>query len=334
MFKSRGLILTLCLFIGMALGAEELTVSQVIFAHRAGARTENLIKLIEGAPAVAPTSPAELERLRMGGLPDGIVEAFMARLSRGTPDRPASRPDDPRLVDLVRLAKSGLSESLVSDQVRRSGLSYKLSANDLAYLKENRVSEAIIASLLGKENVPASTPPPAQVQIAADTLPPPPEVDPEVDPHVARGAAAADGLAESDTPEAIAHPEPGVAAAVAQIPGTPLMFEPLIRVRWSMKKDQMGSLGLKENRVEWYNANEPKNNFSFFGKVLKTVWLECQPRPQGNFCFELGMETLTGETYHFRDVNWKAGGNAHILQLYEALKGAYPQIVYQEKVKS
>jgi hypothetical protein len=293
-----------------------------------------LIKLITEATAVAPTSPAEIENLRAAGVPEVVVEAFRARVSKGPSIRPATRPDDPRLVDLVRLVKSGLSESLVSDQFRRSGLIYKLSANDLAYLKENQVSEAIIASLLGKASVPAPSSPSATAAPSPAVVPggPPPAAETTA-PAVRTGATAAPP-AGAATPEAIAHPEPSVAAAVAPIPTAPLVFEPLIRMRKALKKDQMGSLGLKENRIEWYDAKESENNFSFFGKLLKTVWLECEPRPQGNFCFELGMETLTGETYHFRDVNWKTGGNTHVLKLYEALKGAYPQIVYQEKVKS
>src|SRR4029077_11487178 len=117
---------------GTALAAEELTASQIIFASRAGAPAEKLIKLIAEATAVAPTSPAEIESMREAGVPEAVVEAFRARVSKGPSIRPATRPDDPRLVDLVRLVKSGLSESLISDQVRRSGIVYKLSANDLA----------------------------------------------------------------------------------------------------------------------------------------------------------------------------------------------------------
>lgn len=322
----KRVLILVFLCIGMAFAADELTVSQVIFAHRAGAHKDKLIKLIQDAPAVAPTSPADMERLRAEDLPDEVVEAFKDRLSRGTPDQPSRRPDDPRLVDLVRLVKSGLSESLVTDQIRRSGLTYELSANDLAYLKENQVSESIIASLMGNDSAPAPLPPPAPPQVQANAPPPPPAEN----PPPARELAPPD----SAPPDAVINPDPSVAADVAQIPTNPLVFEPLIRARSALKKDQMGSLGLKENRVEWYDSKDPKNNFSVFGKILKTVWLECEPRAQGNYCFDLGMETLTGETYHFRDVNWKAGGNAHILQLYQALKGAYPQIVYQEKVKS
>jgi len=112
------------------------------------------------------------------------------------------------------------------------------------------------------------------------------------------------------------------------------MFEPLIRMTSALKKDQVGSFGLKENRVEWYDSKDSKNNFSLFGTVLKTVWLECEPRPQGNFCYEMGVNTLTGETYRYRDVDWEKGGNSHILELYKALKARFPHIVFQEKVKS
>ena len=102
----------------------------------------------------------------------------------------------------------------------------------------------------------------------------------------------------------------------------------------ALRRDRLGSLGLKENRVEWYDTKDSKRNFSFFGDVIQTVWLECEPRPQGNFCYKLGMKTLTGETHNFRDVDWKTGGNAHILHLYQAIKDHYPQAIFQEKVKT
>jgi hypothetical protein len=130
-------------------------------------------------------------------------------------------------------------------------------------------------------------------------------------------------------------PSGGVAVTpVIALPGQPLMFEPLVRMTSALKKDRMGTFGVKDNRVEWYDSKESKNNFSLFGNVLKTVWLECEPRAQGNFCFEIGMNTLTGETYRFRDMNWEKGDNTHIMQLYQTLKARYPQIVFQEKVKS
>jgi hypothetical protein len=58
------------------------------------------------------------------------------------------QPDDARLVDIVRLFQSGMSESIITDQVKQSGLAYNLSVNDLRYLKEHNLPEPIISILM------------------------------------------------------------------------------------------------------------------------------------------------------------------------------------------
>jgi len=69
---------------------------------------------------------------------------------------PASlEPDDARLVDLVRLINSGMSDAIIAEQVRQSGQSYNLSVNDLLYLKQNGVQESTIAALMA---TPAAAP--------------------------------------------------------------------------------------------------------------------------------------------------------------------------------
>ena len=55
---------------------------------------------------------------------------------------------DPRLVDLARLIKSGISQDIIAEQVKQSDLAYNLSVNDVLYLKENGAHELTIAALL------------------------------------------------------------------------------------------------------------------------------------------------------------------------------------------
>jgi hypothetical protein len=57
-------------------------------------------------------------------------------------------PDDPRLVDLVRLVKSGIAETIIVEQVRQDGRPYNLSTNDLLYLKQNSIAESTIVALM------------------------------------------------------------------------------------------------------------------------------------------------------------------------------------------
>ena len=262
--------------------AESLTVSQILAAYRAGAPPENIIKLINDAPSVAPVSTSDISTLRGSGVPESVISALMARAPLPSPTPAAAKPDDPRLIDLVRLVKAGLSESLVAEQVKHSTERYQMTVNDLVYLKENQVPEAIIAALL------------------ASTAPPTPTPTPNTPP----------------TPTPIMD----------------LTFKPMLMVTGALRKNSQGSMAVKAERIEWYDEQHPERNLSILATGLQTVWLTCKPRPQGNYCYEIGMQVFKGDSYRFRDASWEAGNNQQVLGLYQALKERFPQLVYQEKV--
>jgi len=73
-------------------------------------------------------------------------------------------PDDTRLADVVKIVKSGISESLIADQIKQSGFSYKLTLNDLLYLKENGVQDSVISALMATKELEAkkAAAPPAE----------------------------------------------------------------------------------------------------------------------------------------------------------------------------
>lgn len=86
--------------------------------------------------------------LRAAGAAPAGMTAIEAPVEEPTPPADPLVPDDARLVDLVRLIKSGLSESIVAEQMRQSGQAYNLSVNDLLYLKQNGVLESTIETLM------------------------------------------------------------------------------------------------------------------------------------------------------------------------------------------
>jgi hypothetical protein len=155
--------LVLVLSAGVAL-AQELTVAEVVAAHRAGAPEKGILTLIRGAPAVAAVTAADLARLRAAGVPERVIQAMAARTAP-TPTPAPAHPDDPRLTEVVRLVGSGLSAELVVEQVRRSGQRYAPSVNDLVYLKQSNVPDAVIVAVL-ESNAP---PTPAPTATAAPT---------------------------------------------------------------------------------------------------------------------------------------------------------------------
>ena len=67
-------------------------------------------------------------------------------------------PDDARLLDVVKIVKSGISESLIAEQIKHSGAAYKLTMNDLLYLKQNGVQDSVISALLAAAPAPVAAP--------------------------------------------------------------------------------------------------------------------------------------------------------------------------------
>jgi hypothetical protein len=80
------------------------------------------------------------------------------------------QPDDARLVDLVRLIKSGVSESIIAEQVKQSGQVYALSVNDLLYLKQNDAQESTIAALMATRPGAPAAPAVAPSEVVFDDL--------------------------------------------------------------------------------------------------------------------------------------------------------------------
>lgn len=270
--------------------AGALTVSDVVAAQRAGTTQEALLALVNAADSVEPVSTAGLAMLRDAGVTEPVIQALQARAPAAPPAAAASAvPDDARLMDIVRLVRTGLSAALVIEQVNHSGQTYKPTVNDLSYLKDNEVPEAIISALL-----------------TGNTTPP----------------SGTGGTASNPT------------ALATTAPLADVTFEPLVRIRGIFKSNDTGSLALKNQRLEWYDNTKSERNFSLLGDSIKSAWLECEPRAQGNFCSELAVATMSGDTFRFRDVGWKAGENAKTLAIFASMKARFPKIVYQEQVKN
>ncbi len=172
----RRLLVIACLLAATSVLAEELTATAVISAFKLGATAEALIaQITDPANTVGPLSPRDLASLNASAVPDRVIQAMVARAPAPTPTPAPPRPDDPRLIDIVRMLKSGLSESLVTDQIKRSGEHYQLTSNDLIYLKASEVSEPIIVLLLSTKPEPPAAGAPGMAQTPAPTATPEPQ---------------------------------------------------------------------------------------------------------------------------------------------------------------
>ena len=277
------ILLVLMLAFPQAQDRPALTAQNIIEAYRQGISVPALLATIDSAAKVAPATEADLAAMRQAGVPAEVIERYQAR-SAGqaaqVPQNVASGPEDPRLKDVVRLVKAGLSEDLVINQILFSGEVYRPSVSDLLYLKDNQVPESVIRALL-------------QTKDKAE---------------VAKNGPEAKTLSEPKT------------------------FLSLIQMKGFMKKNAPGTLTLKEGQLEWVDGKNLEKNFQLQLSAIRMVWLECSPRAQGNFCYEINLETFNGDNFRFRDASWKTGVNTQISALYDTLKTYYPQIIFQEKV--
>jgi hypothetical protein len=162
--------LVMLLVAGLA-PAQELTVAEVVAAHRAGAPEEGILRLIRESPVVAPLAPADLAMLRAAGIPERVIEAMAVRT---TPTPTPVRPDDQHLAEVVRAVNSGLPAEAVAERVRRSGRRYALTVNDLIYLKESKVADVVILALVASGAPLASLPALPPPTLMPTLVPPPP----------------------------------------------------------------------------------------------------------------------------------------------------------------
>jgi hypothetical protein len=131
--------------------AEQLDVNTILAKQKAGASTDALLATVNDPANTLAIKADDITLLRSGGVPEGVIAAIQQRIAATQPavatPAPAA-PDDVRLTDVVRIVKSGISESLIAEQIKQSGVSYKLSMNDLLYLKQNSVQDSVISALL------------------------------------------------------------------------------------------------------------------------------------------------------------------------------------------
>jgi hypothetical protein len=135
-------------FGAVAAGAEELTVHSILAAHQSGASPHGIITMVNNPSNTIAMTASDIVTLRDAGVPESVIAAIWAHIPAPTPAQVPLQPDDARLVDLVRLINSGMSDAIIAQQVRESGQAYNLSVNDLLYLKQNGVQESTIAALM------------------------------------------------------------------------------------------------------------------------------------------------------------------------------------------
>lgn len=78
------------------------------------------------------------------------------------------------LTDVVGMAQQGVSDQIIINQIRTSGSTYSLSPGDIAYLKQNNVSDNVVIAMqqAGPRRVAVGPPPPSTVIVEQPVLVP------------------------------------------------------------------------------------------------------------------------------------------------------------------
>jgi len=95
-----------------------------------------------------------------------------------------------------------------------------------------------------------------------------------------------------------------------------------------------GRLVVDGENVTWFDAEDPKKNFSIYARNIKEVFNTCVLRPGKNLCLEFGFVTHTGEEYRFRDPGWKNGENRLVLEATTYFRQAFPSLFFSERAVS
>ncbi len=95
-----------------------------------------------------------------------------------------------------------------------------------------------------------------------------------------------------------------------------------------------GRLVVDGETVSWYDAEDPKRNFSVYVKNVKEIFSTCVLRPGQNLCLEFGIVTFTGEEYRFRDPGWKNGDNKLVTEATSYFRQAFPSLFFSQRAVS
>ena len=306
MNRSRFVLLALLLLVVAAVpcSAVPLTAVDVARAHAAGVSEATLLALIGNAAEVAPVKEEADAALVAAGVPEAVRAALVARGGRPIA---AVRPDDPRLEEVAKLAASGVPVDVVKAHIQATQPPFVPTANDLIFLQQSGVSDELMAAFYAKPALPVAAAPTAAVEPVESK---------------AEGSAD-DGAGPTLKPAPIARDPP---------PTELLTYGPLLLMTRAGKmfpRDTLGTLLLGTDYIEWRDDEKPGLSASMKAAVLEKVELECEKGASGPTCYELKLKTVHGDSYRFRDPNWKGGNNDVITAVYNALKTQYPGAKYK-----
>jgi len=141
MSKSAGRIAGLVLILAgaLALGAQDLTVREIIRLKRLGFSDADVkTEVVKGGKPIA-VSPADLQALKDAGAGDELIRALQAPVPKAL-----------ALADIVRMTRDRQSADRILDALIASGAKYAITAAEGADLVRQDVDPAVILALKGR----------------------------------------------------------------------------------------------------------------------------------------------------------------------------------------
>src|SRR5438067_909714 len=100
--------------------AEQLDVNTILAKQNAGASADALLAAVNDPANTLAVKAEEIAALRSGGVPESVIAAIQQKIAPAPAlAAPAAQPDDARLAEVVKIVKSGISESLIAEQIRQ-----------------------------------------------------------------------------------------------------------------------------------------------------------------------------------------------------------------------
>jgi hypothetical protein len=115
----------------------------------------------------------------------------------------------------------------------------------------------------------------------------------------------------------------------ALAPTTSVSFDDLELVNtgfWG--RDHEGRLVMRGNTLAWEDRRDPEKSFEIRILGLQKVWYTCEQQATESYCYQLNLEVTAGYRYGFQDARRKAGTNAAINEVMDALRTHFPYLPF------
>lgn len=182
----------------------------------------------------------------------------------------------PGVQDIVKLKQAGLSDDVILSQIKNSGATYNLSADQIIYLKNQGIGDAAIRALISGSGSAAAPAAPTPVT----TTPPPPPVTDTAPP-----AAPVTAVPPPTAPPTDASSAPNLDAFRAQlspygqwvdVPGYGLCWQPTVALADPMWRPYLDSGHWSYTDAGWsWDSDYPWGNVAFhYGRWFRHdhVW--------------------------------------------------------------